>query len=82
MARNEIEKGIFREATVEEALPRVAKMLVKAQEEMRDKKQELELCVLSQVDGEWRSKVLDRQATDVLCEQAIEENRNEDAEMN
>ena len=38
LARNEIEKGFFREKTVEEALPLVAKILLKSQEEMRDKK--------------------------------------------
>lgn len=59
MARNEIEKGFFKEATVEEALPRVAKMLLKAQEEMRDKKQELELSVLTEQSG-WTNKIIDR----------------------
>ena len=49
--RNEIEKGFFREETVSDALPRVAKMLLKAQEEMRDKKQELELSVLVEQEG-------------------------------
>ena len=38
MARNEIEKGHFNEASVDDALPRVAKMLLKAQDEMKDKK--------------------------------------------
>ena len=42
LARNEIEKTNFRELTVEESLPKVAKILLKAQEEMKDKKQELE----------------------------------------
>ena len=81
MARNEIEKGFFREATVQEALPRVAKMLLKAQEEMRDKKQELELSILTEQTG-WTSKIIDRQTTDALCTDALREIENEDAEMN
>ena len=46
LARNEIEKGKFREMTVQEALPKVAKLLLKAQDEMKEKKQELELSIL------------------------------------
>lgn len=38
MARNEIEKTKFREMTVEEAIPKIAKILLKCQEEMKDKK--------------------------------------------
>ena len=38
MARNEIEKTNFREKTVEESLPLIAKILLKCQEEMKDKK--------------------------------------------
>ena len=38
MAHNEIEKAKFGEMTVEEALPKVAKILLKSQEEMKDKK--------------------------------------------
>ena len=47
MARNEIEKGNFREMTVQAALPRVAKLLLQSQEEVKEKKQELELSVLT-----------------------------------
>ena len=46
--RNEIEKTKFKDLTVEEALPKVAKILLKAQEEMKDKKQELELSYVSE----------------------------------
>jgi hypothetical protein len=46
LARNEIEKGKFRQMTVNEALPKVAKLLLKAQDEVREKKMELELSVL------------------------------------
>lgn len=38
LARNEIEKTNFREMTVDEALPLIAKILLKAQEEMKEKK--------------------------------------------
>ena len=38
MARNEIEKTKFADKTVEEVLPIVAKILLKCQEEMKDKK--------------------------------------------
>ena len=38
LARNEIEKLNFKEMTVDEALPHVAKILLKAQEEMKEKK--------------------------------------------
>ena len=48
MARNEIEKTKFADKTVEEALPIVAKILLKCQEEMKDKKQELELSILAE----------------------------------
>lgn len=48
MARNEIEKIKFREMTVEEAMPKVATILLKCQEEMKDKKQELELSMISE----------------------------------
>ena len=81
MARNEIEKGFFKEITVADALPKVAKMLCKSQEEMRDKKQELELCTLTEANG-WASKIIDRATTDALCVAALDEIENEDAEMN
>ena len=38
LARNEIEKKNFRDLTVTEALPLIAKILLKSQEEMKDKK--------------------------------------------
>lgn len=38
LARNEIEKINFRELTVEAALPLITKILLKAQEEMKEKK--------------------------------------------
>jgi hypothetical protein len=36
LVRDEIEKGKLRELTVQEALPPVAKILLKAQDQMRD----------------------------------------------
>lgn len=82
LARNEIEKGGFREQTVQEALPKVAKLLLKSQDEMKEKKQELELSTLTQVNGAWTHKILDRAATDALCTAALEEIENEDDQMN
>ena len=82
LARNEIEKGNFREVSVQDALPKVAKLLLKSQDEMKEKKQEIELSVLSQVNGAWVHKILDRPATDALCTAALEEIENEDDQMN
>lgn len=48
LCRNEIEKSNFKDLTVEEALPKIAKILLQAQEEMKDKKQELELSYISE----------------------------------
>ena len=80
LVRNEIEKGKFREQTVAEALPKVARMLLKAQDEMREKKMELELAVLSE-ETKWTSKILDRASSDALCTAALAEIENEDEEM-
>jgi len=80
LARNEIDKGKFREKTVKESLPLIAKMLLKSQEEMKDKKQELELLTLS-ADTQWCSKIVDRATTDALCAAALHEIKNEDEEM-
>jgi len=56
-------------------------MLLKAQEEMKEKKQELELSILTKETG-WVNKILDRKTTDALCAASLEEIENEDAEMN
>jgi len=40
-------------------MPKVAKMLLKAQDEAREKKQELELSVLS-AETNWTSRIVDR----------------------
>lgn len=80
LARNEIDKGKFRERTVEESLPLIAKMLLKAQDEMKDKKQELELLTLTE-GNKWTSKIIDRPTTDRMCATALNEIKNEDEEM-
>ena len=64
LARNEIEKGNFKEKTVEQSLPLVAKLLLKSQDEMKEKKQELELSILTEQNGRWQHKILDRATTD------------------
>ena len=81
LARNEIEKGGFRELTVDEALPRVAKLLLKSQDEIKEKKQELELTVLSELNGEWRHRIIERSVADQLCKDALEAIDAEDADM-
>jgi len=81
LARNEIEKGNFRNLTVQEALPLVAKLLLKAQDEMKEKKQELEITILSEGNN-WVHKILDRPTTDALCQCALAEIENEDENMN
>lgn len=80
MARNEIEKRNFRELTVNEALPHIAKILLKSQEEMKEKKQEIELSILSEETG-YTHKILDRAFVDHLTAQAALEIENEQMEM-
>ena len=48
LVRNEIEKANFKDMTCDEALPAFVKILLKSQDEMKEKKQELELSVLSE----------------------------------
>jgi len=80
MARNEIEKGNYREMTVDEALPKIAKILLKCQEEMKDKKQELELGILTEETG-FKHKILDRATVERLTTQAKQEIQGEDVDM-
>jgi 20S proteasome subunit alpha 7 len=80
LARNEIEKKNFREMTVQEALPHIAKILLKSQEEMKEKKQELEISILSD-ETNYTHKVLDRAIVDQLTAQAAQEIENEQMEM-
>jgi hypothetical protein len=65
---------------VQEALPRVAKILLKAQDEIKEKKMELELSILCE-DTKWTNKILDRATTDRITQQAQEAIENEDEEM-
>lgn len=80
MARNEIEKTKFRDMTVEESLPLVAKILLKCQDEMKDKKQELEISFISESSGN-KHKILDRKTVDELTSSALRDIGGEDAEM-
>ena len=69
MARNEIEKTKFADMTVKEAIPVVAKILLKCQEEMKEKKQELEISFISESSG-YKHKIMDRKTVDTIMEQA------------
>ena len=80
LARNEIEKKNFREMTVTEALPHIAKILLKSQEEMKEKKQELELSIISE-ETNFNHKILDRVFVDSLTVQAAQDIENEQMEM-
>jgi hypothetical protein len=39
-------------------------ILLKAQDEMREKKMEIELSVLAEIKGQWTHRILDRETTD------------------
>jgi 20S proteasome subunit alpha 7 len=69
LARNEIEKKNFKDITVAEAVPIIAKILLKSQEEMKEKKQELEISIISE-ETKYLHKVLDRDYVQRLTEQA------------
>ena len=80
LARNEIEKGKFRDMTVEEAIPKIAKILLQCQEEMKDKKQELEISYISESSGH-RHKILDRAQVEAVTAEAQKSISSEDVEM-
>lgn len=80
LARNEIEKTAFKDMTVEEALPKIAKILLQAQEEMKDKKQELELSFISESSG-FKHKILDRNTVQVMTQEALRQINGDDVEM-
>ena len=63
LARNEIEKKNFREMNVQDALPHIVKILLKSQEEMKEKKQEIELSVISD-ETNFTHKIIDRAIVD------------------
>jgi len=77
LARNEIEKKNFRSMSVQEALPHIAKILLKSQEEMKEKKQELELSILIEEGAAYSHKILDRVFVNQLTEQAAKEIEDE-----
>jgi hypothetical protein len=54
----------------------IAKILLKSQEEMKEKKQELELSVISD-ETDFKHKILDRVLVDQLTAQATQEIENE-----
>jgi 20S proteasome subunit alpha 7 len=80
LARNEIEKTKFSDMTVEEALPKIAKILLKCQEEMKEKKQELELSFISESSG-FRHRIVDTNTVAAITKQAQNDIQNEDVEM-
>lgn len=61
---------------VDEAIPHVAKILLKAQEEMKEKKQELEISILSEGTG-YKHKILERAFVEHLTSTAQQEIENE-----
>jgi len=63
LARNEIEKKNFREMNVQDALPHIVKILLKSQEEMKEKKQEIELSMISE-ETNFTHKIIDRAIVD------------------
>ena len=54
---------------------------MKSQDEMKEKKQELELSILG-ADTKYVHKILDRAITDQLCAAALAEIESEDMEIN
>ena len=58
-------------------MPLFAKILLKSQDEMKEKKQELELSILS-AETKWTHKILDRATTNNLTASALNEMENED----
>lgn len=80
LVRNEIERKNFRELSCDEALPLFCKILIKSQEEMKEKKQELELSVLSE-GTKFAHKILSREDTEKLTNTALAQIAAEDEEM-
>jgi hypothetical protein len=57
-------------------------MLLKAQDEMREKKMEIEISVLTSTQNTWSHRILDRATSDRMTIEAQEAIENEDEEMN
>ena len=51
---------------MKQALPKIAKILMKAQDEMREKKMELELSVLA-AETNWQNNIIDRKTCDAMA---------------
>jgi 20S proteasome alpha/beta subunit len=66
--------------SVEEALPHIAKILLKSQEEMKEKKQELEISIISDQTN-FTHKILDRAVVDALTAHAAKEIEDEQMDM-
>ena len=66
--------------TVEQALPLFTKIILKAQEEMKDQKQELEISILSESTGK-KHKILPRDVVDTMTKTALDEIENEQMEL-
>lgn len=80
LARNEIEKGGFKEMTCQEAVPKVMKILLKAQDEIKDQKMEVEISMISEATN-FRHVVLSRADLDPLQKKTEEEIESEDVDM-
>ena len=80
LVRNEIERGHFSDMTCDAALPLFAKILLKSQDEMKEKKQELELSVLSEATG-FNHKILSREVVDQITADAVAQIEAEEGDM-
>lgn len=76
-ARSELEKGGFLELTCEEALPKIAKLLLISTEETKDKSRELEFSIISD-ETNHQHKFLSAERSDVLLQAALKEIDDED----
>jgi 20S proteasome subunit alpha 7 len=80
LCRNEVEKKNYKDMTCEEALPHATKILLKAQEEMKDKQMQVEIGVLSQANN-WVHKIIDAKAMKILTDQAAKEIEEEEMDL-
>lgn len=80
LCRNEVEKKNYKEMTCEEAMPLVTKILLKAQEEMKEKKMQVEIGVLCEKNN-WVHKVIDHETMRALTEKAQKEIEDEEMEL-
>ena len=64
---------------MQQALPKVTKILLKAQDEVKEKKQEVELSVMCE-DTKWTHKIMDRVTVEQLTAAALVEIEAEEDE--